>query len=735
MAWSFADDFKTAVGLGLVDARGYGIRRNASTGGSNYGNSAAFDYFDDAASAGHYLYIACTVRYWAIRFYVGTPLIAESIEFAWEYCTGGDNWAPLVVDNPSAFLSPGEQTVSFTPPGGWGAVGSDRGGWAIRCRIVSVTGMSEGGANSTSIPTFNFKSLQGTGTETGLTTAYSADLAGAYPLLFAVPAGSLTPLQMPTSEIGESAQIEVVLAGTSAGAGATVSLFGTDIQGAALEESIDVSAGDGTYLSIGFFRDLTNVACAGFSDGTIAVTQKRWGILSQKTNQYNLKTHLLIGDGTTLTTVTLTALHLTFMPGMFWRVYNNASFRSGATTGEGTAWESSYGGCSFYEAINSILGMGGYWKRLWAGAEAILKGCSFFLSSGHNPTRVYQFDAGTLVLHDCHFRGTPGANNSWNIQYISPEIKRVYVSGYVPAIRYAYTTFLGLKTDSLVTFELSGQSTLTNLDGCSIAGARMWPYQNSRLDLVDCPGMNRASFAIGYNSANNDDCAFIMYRFDLTVRNAEAVGVDGVAVTIRDATGVVVFSGETDGDGQIEQQQLVYEKADWIGSPMGFLWEYRTPHMVSLSKTGYKTRTLQYTMDRKREEIEQMIAYREPVAAFTVGPQTNDLAVQFANGSDVDTEPGDTVTYSWSFGDGEKSDERNPVHEYAEAGTYEVSLTVTAPGGEDSLVQEIEIIPPAPPRVISAVGALISSNDPVAATVTREPTVAVRLRGIQRRLP
>jgi microbial collagenase len=35
------------------------------------------------------------------------------------------------------------------------------------------------------------------------------------------------------------------------------------------------------------------------------------------------------------------------------------------------------------------------------------------------------------------------------------------------------------------------------------------------------------------------------------------------------------------------------------------------------------------------------------------------------------------VAWQWSFGDGASSTERNPVHQYAGSGKYDVLLTVT----------------------------------------------------------
>jgi len=62
----------------------------------------------------------------------------------------------------------------------------------------------------------------------------------------------------------------------------------------------------------------------------------------------------------------------------------------------------------------------------------------------------------------------------------------------------------------------------------------------------------------------------------------------------------------------------------------------------------------------------------EPFASFQYEVSTdNPLEVNFTNTSE------NAESYSWDFGDGESSTEENPVHTYAEAGTYDVVLTAT----------------------------------------------------------
>jgi PKD repeat protein len=77
-----------------------------------------------------------------------------------------------------------------------------------------------------------------------------------------------------------------------------------------------------------------------------------------------------------------------------------------------------------------------------------------------------------------------------------------------------------------------------------------------------------------------------------------------------------------------------------------------------------------------------------PTASFSTAISA--LQVEFTDTSnDVD---GSIVGWSWSFGDGDTSSVRNPVHVYAAAGTYDVTLTVTDDqGAVDSIGQAVTV--------------------------------------------
>ncbi len=73
-----------------------------------------------------------------------------------------------------------------------------------------------------------------------------------------------------------------------------------------------------------------------------------------------------------------------------------------------------------------------------------------------------------------------------------------------------------------------------------------------------------------------------------------------------------------------------------------------------------------------------------PVAGFTADRTSGytPLTVQF-----TDTSAGNPTTWSWLFGDGSSSGQQNPVHTYADPGTYTVRLTVTNEFGGDTLIR------------------------------------------------
>jgi PKD repeat protein len=53
----------------------------------------------------------------------------------------------------------------------------------------------------------------------------------------------------------------------------------------------------------------------------------------------------------------------------------------------------------------------------------------------------------------------------------------------------------------------------------------------------------------------------------------------------------------------------------------------------------------------------------------------------------ADKSTGKVTLWKWNFGDGETSTHQNPTHRYEKPGLYTVTLTVSGPGGSDTLTR------------------------------------------------
>lgn len=92
----------------------------------------------------------------------------------------------------------------------------------------------------------------------------------------------------------------------------------------------------------------------------------------------------------------------------------------------------------------------------------------------------------------------------------------------------------------------------------------------------------------------------------------------------------------------------------------------------------------------KDTAIQQVTVNPIPVAAFTL-PNTCGLSDAITNTSTV-IPPAQIISYQWNFGNGQTSNQQNPIYNYANPGVYNITLTVTSTGGcTDSEVQPITI--------------------------------------------
>jgi PKD repeat protein len=119
--------------------------------------------------------------------------------------------------------------------------------------------------------------------------------------------------------------------------------------------------------------------------------------------------------------------------------------------------------------------------------------------------------------------------------------------------------------------------------------------------------------------------------------------------------------------------------------------------------------------------------YTVPVAQFTPESITGyaPFTARFINQSS-----GPITSYLWAFGDGTYSAEINPAHTYALPGAYGVTLTVSGPGGQNSVSSTIVVLEqPAATPVTPPAAAFVASpavgNAPLLVRFTNQSTGSI----------
>ena len=145
------------------------------------------------------------------------------------------------------------------------------------------------------------------------------------------------------------------------------------------------------------------------------------------------------------------------------------------------------------------------------------------------------------------------------------------------------------------------------------------------------------------------------------------------------------------------------------GSPTSWIWTFeegtppvftgQTPPPIQYNIEGSFDVTLEVS-DGTNTQITTKtdyitVTYPEPIAEFEGIPTSGDIPLEV---SFTDLSIDSVNAWTWDFGDGGTSILQNPVYTYIVAGTYNVSLTVSGPGGSNTIekIGYISAIEPAP---------------------------------------
>jgi hypothetical protein len=568
------------------------------------GNTASFDYFTDTPSIGDEFSFYTPEPMSGVKLEVGTPMDGTPV-IVWEWLVGA-TWYPLRVDNADAITKSGTQVVKWTHPYNYRGTGLNaRPGYRYRMRLTDVSGVTEGGANATNKVERLQYSFNVTGTSQTMGSVYSHDLATAYTLLFAqTPQASLEPLECPFMKSGIVGKIDVVLSGCTVGVGDTVVLTGIDFDGSALVETLDVSSGGtATYTTTSCFKDVTDVACNGFNDGTIEVKTKRTGLIQRSGTSlgyiYDIYSIVIFGDNSTTTTVTSTGenWNFQFAASRFCVYGANTEVTLGLMETGGDV-SHSYSQVFVYFADWGLPFVPRYFINVGGTINAYgtkfksAQGSSIPFSTGMGNWNGKQVSV-TMLSRALAWQGTWADldgfwTNSVSFTYGSPTLtgtaqNLVFNSGidlYNNRGNFAFTNSL---------FE--GFSRVNNLDF------------TRAITFTDCPGLTTDKITNTATSSQNGDGIYLKNSVNIRVINSRGSVIEGVTVSITDSQGTSLGSFTTDVNGDITEQIITWYKGSWTAGSTGITWVEYSPHTITISKTGYETKKMVIDMDTKREEI------------------------------------------------------------------------------------------------------------------------------------
>jgi len=471
-----------------------------------------------------------------------------------------------------------------------------------------------------------------TGTDTISAGLLAADRAGSVTLLAAwAPNNNTKALTYQITPVEKLALLISFVVASKTAEADYIFITGTDAWDAAQTESIDVTAGNGTYVSTKRFRTITNIDCSDnaagggtvWADGTVAVTQPQWGVIWDwsAAGAYRIDCKMQIGDGTTSTFVTETSKALIIGPNVttangqtpFW-VKNNANFTLGAV-GDASK-KTTVNPCYVLNLVSSYLDFICYSE---SGATGFIN--SYGTKWANLPAKAY------YVYH----QGT-AASRFWNnsldsIGFYLCASNGDYFNNLVNGSAAIYNCFgdssqtrIVQKTGVTYSFIISTTGTVTYSNVWAIGANAVFQTLSSFSGTANIVNLiNDVAWTCSFNTSATGS-VYRQYTCDINVCDKDGDPLPDVTVDCEDTTGTAVWTAgsvTTDVNGDITQQTINYTKYTAGATTATPTIATYSSHKFTISKAGYETLVMEnITLDAP-------IDWRVEVQAPPVSPSYN----------------------------------------------------------------------------------------------------------------
>jgi len=382
---------------------------------------------------------------------------------------------------------------------------------------------------------------------------------------------------------GSPVLVKCVVANKSAEAD-FIFITGKDWRGAAQTESIDVTAGNGSYTTTKYWSEITTLDCSDnaagggvvWADGDLSATQDVWGIIwDYGGGLYKVDADFNIGDDI-IETYFQTVSEDVDMRDYVAAAKENAVFKIGELSNE-------YSG---RPTTIHMLGKG-FSKYLIDGGTAYLLNAHL-----HIYDNLMGIDAeGTLIIkqssvytHGEKFFILRNAN-------MTRTIDGLYMYGTRFSMRAGVTIQadnIHIENSGYGAYSSSAEVIYNKLKYTNIRDYDIYAAGNSNITVID-PIFSPSTIKI----STVDFWIKEQYTCNIHIADKDGADLAGVTVACEDQFGTAVFSVNTGVGGDIAGQIINYKKWDGACDPCGAsdLTAY-SPHKFTISKAGYETMVL-----------------------------------------------------------------------------------------------------------------------------------------------